>query len=46
MERKLRNVLLRFAAASKPMAGIFTIESMSFAIIGNGGSFLIFDSVS
>jgi hypothetical protein len=33
--------------AAEPIAGIFTIASMSFAIIGgNKESFLVFDSVS
>jgi hypothetical protein len=46
-ERKLREVLLRFCVSKEPMAGIFTIASMSFAIIGgNGESFFLFDSVS
>ena len=46
-ERKLRNVLLRFVASRQPLAGIFTIASMSFAIIGgNSESFLLFDSHS
>jgi hypothetical protein len=46
-ERKLREVLLRFCAATQPIAGIFTIASMSIVFIGgNGESFFVFDSVS